>query len=393
LKKVMDGNTAVAYGAKLARVQVVPAYPITPQSAIAETLARFINEGSLKAKYLRAESEHSALSAAVGASLVGARAFTATASVGLALMNEITGVAAGSRLPIVMAIANRALCSPWSLWCDHSDTMSVRDQGWIQLYAENCQEALDFILIAYRVAEDPLVQLPCMVAEDGFFLSHMQDTVIVPEAEQADLYLPPRCAGYLRLDPAEPVAANILTGPDRFTGPKYAMAEAMDRVHRVLPEAFSEFKRIFGREYSPVMQYRCEDAETVIVALGSVNGTLRESVKEMRAAGDKVGLLRVVSYRPFPYEELRRAVGKARNVVVIDRSPSLGEMGPLHQDVRSALYGLTPSPKVSGYVLGLGGKDISQDDIANVLRHALSGDRSYAGTYGQVWPQVEVSSK
>ena len=154
----MDGNTAVAYGAKLARVQVVPAYPITPQSAIAETLARFINEGSLKAKYLRAESEHSALSAAVGASLVGARAFTATASVGLALMNEITGVAAGSRLPIVMAIANRALCSPWSLWCDHSDTMSVRDQGWIQLYAENCQEALDFILIAYRVAEDPLVQ-------------------------------------------------------------------------------------------------------------------------------------------------------------------------------------------------------------------------------------------
>ncbi|HHY35049.1 MAG TPA: pyruvate ferredoxin oxidoreductase [Firmicutes bacterium] len=393
MRKVMDGNTAVAYGARLSRVQVVPAYPITPQSSIAETLADFISQGSLKAKFLRVESEHSALSAAVGASFAGARVFTATSSVGLALMTEITGVASGCRLPIVMAVANRALCSPWSLWCDHSDTMTLRDQGWIQLYAENCQEALDFVIIAFRVAEDQLVQLPCIVAEDGFFLSHLQDTVTVPAQEDVDRYLPPRCPGYLVLDPESPVAANILTGPHLFTEDKYTVALGMERARTVLETAFSEFADVFGRKYSSVMDYGCDDAETIIVSLGSLNGTVRDLIKKLRASGQKVGLLRIVAYRPFPYERVRKLAAKAKNVIVIDRAPALGEIGPLNQDVRAALYGLYPAPQVTGFVLGLGGRDIPQSDLVKALEYSISRNGDYPATYGEAWLQVEVSAK
>lgn len=392
-KKVMDGNTAIAHGARLARVQVVPAYPITPQSSIAETLAEFISRGELRAKYLRVESEHSAMSAAVGAAFVGARAFTATSSVGLALMTEITGVASGCRLPVVMAVANRALCSPWSLWCDHSDAMVLRDQGWMQLYAENCQEALDFVIIAYRTAEDPLVQLPCLVAEDGFFLSHLHDTVLVPPQEDVDSYLPPRRPGYLTLDPKEPVAANILTGPERFTEDKYAVAWAMERARDVLETAFSEFARVFGRRYSSVLEYRCEDADTIFVALGSVNGTIREFVSRKRAEGHKLGLLRIVAYRPFPYEKVRRICARAKDVIVLDRCPAVGEIGPLKQDVSSALYGLEPAPKVTGFVLGLGGRDIPESDLVSALEYVRSGQATAPCTFGEIWLQVGVKDR
>lgn len=393
MKKVMDGNTAVAYGARLARVQVVPAYPITPQSSIAETLADFISRGELNAKYLRVESEHSALSAAVGASFAGARTFTATSSVGLALMTEITGVASGCRLPVVMAVANRALCSPWSLWCDHSDTMILRDQGWIQLYAENCQEALDFVIVAFRAAEDPVVQLPCLVAEDGFFLSHLQDTVTVPEQADVDRYLPPRRPGYLMLDSGSPVAANILTGPERFTEDKFAVAEGMERAGKVLELAFSEFEAVFGRRYSPAMEYMCDDAETIVVALGSVNGTIRDLIRKRRALGERIGLLRIVAYRPFPYEKVRRTCAKAKNVVVIDRCPALGEMGPLKLDVCASLYGLEGAPRVTGFVLGIGGRDIPQAHLLEALRLAGSGGAEVPSTHGEVWLQVGVSDR
>ncbi len=372
VRQVMDGNTAVAYGARLSRVQVVAAYPITPQSTIAEVLASFCDEGSLNARYLRVESEHSAMSATVGASYTGVRAFTATASVGLALMMEVIGVAAGSRLPIVMAVANRALCSPWSLWCDHSDTMAMRDQGWIQMYAENCQEALDFVPLAYRIAEDPLVQLPAVVAIDGFFLSHMSDTVEIPEQEKVDSFLPPRGPGLMRMDPAAPVAANVLTGPPFFTEAKYPMAEAMERVPGVAGRAMAEFGRVFGRQYAQVVAYRCEDADTALVAMGSVCGTVHHVVDKLRSQGRKVGLLRLVMFRPFPYDEVRAALVRAKNVIVLDRTPAVGTVGPLQAEVRTALYGTNPPPEVSGFVAGIGGRDIPEATVLRAMEEALA---------------------
>ncbi len=373
-RKAMDGNAAAAEGARLARVQVVAAYPITPQTPIVEKLASFIDEQKLAARYINVESEHSALCATIGASLAGTRAFTATASAGLALMHEITGVAAGCRLPIVMPIVNRALPSPWSLWCDHSDSMGERDQGWLQIYTENAQEALDFIIFSYRLAEDERVLLPVNVCLDGFFLSHTSEAVIVPSQEEVDNFLPPYEPKNLVLDPLDPMAVNVLTSPAIFTEIKHQHKVAMDNSLQVFKEVSQQFQENFGRQYGLFETYACNDAEIIIVSMGTMSGTVRHLVKKMRKEGQKVGALKLTMFRPFPGRELAEILGKAQGVAVIDRSAGLGSLGPLANEVRSSLYDTANSnqgPVVCNYVAGLGGRDVTEDTIALIIKETV----------------------
>lgn len=359
----MNGNDAAATGARLARVQVVAAYPITPQTPIVEGLAASIDKGDLNARYINVESEHSALCATVGASLAGARAFTATASAGLALMHEITGVAAGCRQPIVMPVVNRAIPSPWSLWCDHSDIMGERDQGWIQLFAETCQEALDFIILSYRLAEDQRVQLPVMVAIDGFFLSHITEPVSIPAQVLVDKYLPSRKPLNLVLDVDKPMAINTLTPPTLFTEIKYQHKQAMDNATMVMNEVFGSFAATFGRRYSAVNKYLTEDADSVFVALGTMAGTGRDAVDELRNQGHKVGMLRLTSFRPFPTVAVQDALKEVKNVIVLDRSAGLGSTPPLALELSRAV----PDKPLTSCVAGLGGRDVTVSTYAQAL--------------------------
>lgn len=361
---MLDGNGAASEGLRLARVRVISAYPITPQSPISEKLADFVAQGKLDAKYIRVESEHSAMSCAIGAQLTGVRAGTATASVGLALMHEVLGVAAGCRVPIVMPVVNRSLVSPWSLWCDHQDSMAERDGGWMQFYAESAQEVLDLIFIAYRTAEDARVQLPAMVCLDGFFISHMSDVVFLPGQAAVDAYLPPYTCKNFHLDPDDPMFINNLTPTIEYGEMRYQQAVGFKQAPAVLLEAMAEFKNEFGREYSLIESYQCDDAEAVIVTLGSMSGTAKYTVDQLRKKGKKVGILKITSYRPFPAEEIKQALDKAAIVGVMDRSPGFGaQAGPVATEVKAVL-GNKP---VQGFIAGLGGRDIS----VNVFEQAF----------------------
>jgi pyruvate ferredoxin oxidoreductase alpha subunit len=364
-----DGNGAASLGLKLAKIKVVSAYPITPQSPISEKLADYVAEGKLDAKYIRVESEHSAMSCAIGAQLTGVRAGTATSSVGLALMHEVLGVAAGCRIPIVMPVVNRSLVSPWSLWCDHQDSMAERDGGWMQLYAESAQEVLDLILIAYRTAEDTRIQLPTMVCLDGFFLSHMSDAIYVPDQNTVDSFLPPYVCHNLHLDPNDPMFINDLTPTAEFTEMRYQQAIAFDLAPKVLLEVMADFKKVFGREYSLIENYQCDDAEAVLVTLGSMSGTAKYTVDKLRKQGKKVGVLKITSFRPFPTSELQTALANVTRVGVLDRSAGLGaQVGPVATEVRAALGGKS----VQGFIAGLAGRDISPATFEKAFTQLLS---------------------
>lgn len=363
----LDGNEAIAHGVMLSKTQLVAAYPITPQTPIVETITNLIDRKLYDATYINVESEHSALSAVVGASSTGVRTFTASASHGLALMHEMLGVASGSRLPIVMAVVNRALPSPCSLWCDHSDIMSERDQGWIQLFAKNPQEALDFVMIAYKTSEDERILLPTMVAIDGFFLSHLTEPVNVPDNIEASRFIQEFVPNNLTLDPMMPYAINNLSSPDIFTEIKYEQKTAMDMSEKVLNENFEKFNEVFDREYSTVEEYKTEDAETVLVCLGSMSGTAKHVVDIMRDSGKKVGLLRIVSFRPFPKSQVAKLLDGRPNIAVIDRVSSIGSFGPLYEEVLASVNINNHKPNIYGYVAGLGGRDIWEDTIINVF--------------------------
>lgn len=359
-RQILDGNGAAALGGKLARVQVISAYPVTPQSQIAEILSEYVQKGELNARYMRIESEHSAMCSVVGASLTGVRTFTATASVGLALMHEVLMVASGCRAPIVMPVVNRSLVAPWNLWCDHSDTMAERDSGWIQLYAHSCQEALDLVLMAYRIAEDVRILLPAMVCIDGFFLSHISEPVLVPEQEKVDAFLPPFKAHNLYLDVEDPMVINNLTPPVRFSKIRYQQNEAFERVPAVFDEAAAAFARAFGRKYELIERYRCEDAEAVIIALGSMSGTAKAAVDVLREQGKKIGLVRILCFRPFPAEQLKEILGSVKAVAVVDRSVSFGTgKGPVTLEVGALLNTMPKAPALLSFVTGLGGNDVT----------------------------------
>ncbi len=368
--KVISANRAIAEAVKLAKPNVVPVFPITPQTSISEYLAKFVADGDLNAEYIRVESEHSAISAAVGASGAGVRTFTATSSQGLALMHEILFVAAGMRNPIVMANANRALSAPLSIWNDQQDSISERDTGWMQFFAENAQEALDFVIQAYKISENKEVLLPSMVCVDGFILTHTVEPVDIPSQEDVDRFLPPY-QPLTYLDPEEPMSLGTFTDPDYYMEARYDMEVAMEGSKNIIREVNKEFEEIFGRKYDLIENYKCEDAEIIIVAMGSICGTIKDVVDNLRHNGEKVGLLKVIAFRPFPKEEIYEAVKNAHRIAVLDKNISFGIGGVLVNEIKAKM-----DVDASGFILGLGGRDVSPEDIINIINQTRNSTDS-----------------
>jgi pyruvate ferredoxin oxidoreductase alpha subunit len=360
--KVMSSNQAIAEAVKLANPNVIPVYPITPQTTISEYLAKFVADGDIDAEYIRVESEHSAISACLGASGTGVRVFTATSSQGLALMHEIIFAAAGLRAPIVMADANRALSAPLSIWNDQQDSISERDSGWMQIYAENGQEALDSILMAYRVSEDKEVLLPTMVCIDGFILTHTVDPVDVPDKEDVDKFLPIYQPDHAYLDPKRPMSIGTFTDPNYYMEARHDMELALQRAKKVIAKTNQEFDNIFGRKYDFVEKYRSEDADIILVAMGSICSTIKDVVDELRENGEKVGLVRVRVFRPFPTDEIYDAIKGASKVAVLDKNVSFSIGGVLHNNIQSKM-----DVDAYGYIIGLGGRDIKPSHIREIV--------------------------
>jgi pyruvate ferredoxin oxidoreductase alpha subunit len=368
--KMLDGNGAAVEAMKLARVKVISAYPITPQSSIAEKLSELVASGELDAEYIRVESEHTAMSAATTAQLTGVRAATATSSVGLALMHEVIGLTAGCRVPIVMPVVNRSLVAPWSLWCDHSDAMAERETGWMQFYCQNVQDIIDLMIIAYKVAEHEKVLLPAMVCLDGFFLSHSMQKVKVYDQELVDQFIGEYKLKNTYLDAEDPMFICDLTPPEDFTELKYQQKVAIDNSIDVIAEVQEEFYKTFGRKNSIIEEYKTDDADVVLVTLGSMSGTAKNTVNEMRKKGIKAGVLRIVVYRPFPFELIRKALKDKKVVGVFDRSAGLGgQGGPVWLDVCAALKGLDID--IRDYVGGLGGRDVPETTIEKIFTELL----------------------
>jgi len=367
----VEVSVAIGDVVKLARADVVAAYPITPQTHIVEHLARLVANGELDAAYIPVESEHSAMSACLGAAATGARVFTATAGQGLELMHEVVYVASSMQLPIVMAVANRALSSPLSVWGDHSDVMAVRDVGWIQIFTENGQEVVDNVLCAFRIAEDRRVLLPVMVHLDGFHLSHMIEAILFPEQAEVDKFLPPNQYPF-PLDTAKPVTMGAFAPPVIYSETKKAQEVNIRASREVILECWREFGDAFGRYYSPVEGYRSEDARVLLLTMGSFSETAMTAIDKMRGDGKSVGLVRFRLWRPFPFDEIRRAVKGAEVLIVVDRALSFGGPGgPVCSEVRSALYGEAKRPKVVSFVGGLGGRDISRDGFETIINRGM----------------------
>lgn len=360
--KVISANKAIAEAVRLAKPKVVPVYPITPQTSISEYLAKFVADGDLKAEYIMVESEHSAISAAVGASGTGVRVFTATSSQGLALMHEILFAAAGLRNPIVMGNANRALSAPLSIWNDQQDSISQRDTGWMQFYAENAQEALDFILQAYKISENENVLLPSMVCVDGFILTHTVEPVDIPSQEMVDSFLPSYVPKYSYLDPKDPMSLGTFTDTNYYMEARHDMELAMEGSKKVIREVNKEFKDIFGREYGFVEEYMCDDAEIILIAMGSICGTIKNVIDNLRKEGNKVGLLKLVVFRPFPKDVIYEAIKNADKVAVLDKNISFGIGGVLFNEIKAKM-----NVDASGFIIGLGGRDVRPEDIRKIV--------------------------
>jgi len=382
--EVLSGNHAQSEAVRLARVNVVAAYPITPQTTIVEGIADFVAQGRLPAQFVRVESEHSAMQVCVSAAALGARTYTATSSQGLLLMHELLHWASGMRAPIVMGVVNRAIAPPWSAGADHADTLAQRDTGWIQLYAETNQEVLDMVLEAYRLAEDVAVRLPAMVCEDAFYLSHTVEPVDVPSAETVDAFLPPR-DGRAILVPGVPGRLGSFTGPEDYVKFRHQEAAAMDRVIPTLDRVEREFLHSFGRNLGgPVVPYLVEDATTVLVTLGTASTTARAVVDELRAQGHKAGLLKVRLLRPFPEAEVRAALARAERVGVLDRAWTFGFTGAVATEVRAALYAAPHRPPVTSFLAGIGGRDITPSLVRRIFERLEAGEEERP-----VWMDLE----
>jgi len=362
----IEVSLAVSEAVKLANVDVIAAYPITPQTHIVEHLSELVADGDLDAEFIPVESEHSAMSTCCGSSAAGARTYTATSSQGQALMLEICYIASALRLPIVMSVANRSLSGPISIWNDHSDMMMSRDTGWIQTVAENGQEAFDLTLHAFRVAEDPRVLLPVINNLDGFTLTHVIEPIEILDQKEVDRYLPPY-KPQMRLDPENPVSIGPVGMPEVYTEAKKAQDEAIKNAKSVIIEAWQEFGDLFGRYYKPVETYRTEGAETLLVTMGSLSETAMTAVDRMRAHGKDVGLVRIRLFRPFPFEEFLAAVEGAKQIAVMDRALGLnGSGGPLATEVKAALYDEPERPYIWNYVAGLAGRDVTIENFVEM---------------------------
>jgi pyruvate ferredoxin oxidoreductase alpha subunit len=372
-KKFLSGNEAFAEGIRLARPQVISAYPITPQTIVVERLSEMVEDGSLSAEYVHVESEHSALSCAIGASAAGARAFTATSSQGLLYMAECLYYASGGRFPIVMMNADRSTALPWNIYGDQRDSLSQLDSGWIQAYAENAQEALDLALMSYKIAEDKRVSTPYMANLDGFVLTHTYETVDIPDREQADKFLPAYETDN-RIDFDNPKNMAFSAGPDTNYIFKYKEHEGILAAREVIKETEKDFADIFGRKYSGLTEnYRTDDAEYIIVTLGSIAGLCRETADKLRESGVRAGVVRIRYMRPFPNEEIAEVLRNAKAYAVLEKDISFGNEGTVFTNVNSALKKAGSTVKGSNYIGGLGGRNISAADIEKIYTDLANG--------------------
>ena len=379
--RIMDGNHAAADAARLSRVQVISAYPITPQTPVTEQLSHWVENGELKAEYIPVESEHSAMAVCTSASLVGARVFTATSSHGLAYMHEMLHWAAGTRLPVVLACVNRAIGAPWNVLNDQQDSISQRDTGWIQLYCRNNQEILDTIIQAYRIAEQVFV--PVMVCYDGYILSHTEMPVDIPSQEDVDKYLPPY-KPHTVLDPANPKNYNLVTLANPRVGVdgelchgymeiRYLLQEALRNSRETILEAGAEFNEVFGRDYANVFwQDRWENSEITIVAMGSLAQEAIVAADMLREEGIKAGVLGLRVFRPFPKADVLQALRKSKLIVVFDKNISYGSEGATCSEIKSALYGNQVNAVIRNFIVGLGGRDIKARELAEATKKAIS---------------------
>jgi pyruvate/2-oxoacid:ferredoxin oxidoreductase alpha subunit len=364
---LLTGNHAAAWAARLARPKVVPVYPITPQTPVLEKIVEFQAAGEFDAEVITPESEHSVMAACIPASLAGVRVFTATASQGLLLMHELLHYASGARAPIVMANVNRTIASPWAFWPDETDSLAQRDTGWVQFYVESAQETFDTLVQAFRIAEQVL--LPVMVNLDAFYVSHALEPVRVAAQHVVDDYLPPFAPSH-RLDPAHPESWGNVVTQDMYRRHRQALAAAMAEVPAVALAADDEWRALTGRGHGLVERYRCDDAQIVVVALGSLCGTVRVAVDALRAAGMAVGLVKVRLFRPLPVAALRAALAGVPDVLVLDRNYSPGHGGVLHQELRAALYGMPGAPRIHGYLAGVGGVNVSPEKVVEWVQQA-----------------------
>jgi pyruvate ferredoxin oxidoreductase alpha subunit len=379
--RLMTGGEAVAEAMRQIDPDVVPVYPITPQTPIIQGFAKFVADGRAHAELVNVESEHSAMSAAVGAALAGARTMTATSSQGLALMAEIVYIAAAMRAPIVMALGNRALSGPINIHCDHSDSMLIRDSGVVQLFAENAQEAYDLTVIAPRLAEHPDVFLPVLVCQDGFTITHSAEPVALLEDEDVLSFVGGYSSPHSVLDTARPTTQGPFAMPDYYFELRRQQTQALEAGLPAFAELAAEYEQLSGRSYGPLEAYELDDAERAIVALGSSAGTIKDVVDGLRAEGEPVGLLKVVSFRPFPAEEVAALLEDVGSVIVLDRADSPGGAAPLHAELAAALYG--SGIELTGHVYGLGGRDLHPEDVCRIF--AGDADR-YVGLRGEPCP-------
>ena len=372
MKKVLMGNHAASWGVRLSRVKMIAAYPITPQTHIVEELSEMCGDGSLDAKFLKVESEHSAMASVISSQSTGIRSFTATSANGLALMHELLHWAAGARLPIVMVNVNRALAPGWNIWADQGDSLAQRDTGWIQLYVEDNQEVLDSIIQGYRIAEQ--VKLPVMICYDAFFLSHTYEPVDIPDQEQVDQWLPPYQPEYF-LDPENPRAFNGLVMPDSYMEMRYKLQMAHQAAKSITNEVGRSFGEFFGRRYAAVEPVQCDDAEIIIISSSSATSPARLVVKEMREKGEKIGLLKMRMFRPFPNEEVQAILRGKKKAVVIDRNCSWGKGGIFADEIRGAIANEPQMPLIYSYIMGLGGRSITPELIREIISESKTSER------------------
>jgi pyruvate ferredoxin oxidoreductase alpha subunit len=376
MMQVMEGSHAVALAVKACRPNVVAAYPITPQTHIVEDISQLIADGELDAEYVKVESEHTAMSVCVGASATGARTYTATTSQGLALMHEVLFNAAGMRLPIVMTVANRALSAPLNIWNDQQDSISERDSGWIQIYVEDNTEASDMTVQGYRIAEDNRIKVPIMICMDGYTLTHTYEPVELLDQELVDDFLP-RYEPIDFLTVYDPKSFGMFADPNYYTEFRYQNQKALENAKTVISEVSKAFGETFGRNYGGLIEaYRCDDAEHVIIAMGSVIGTVKDTIDDLRADGRRVGVIKVRALRPFPSEEIRKALEGVQSVGVIDRNISLGFEGALFCEVQACLYNNGSMPDAYGFIAGLGGRDIPKKTVKKMVERIRSGSPS-----------------
>lgn len=368
---VDTANHIAGYAARAAKVKVVAAYPITPQTTIVEKIADLVESGKMDAEYICAESEHSAMVACIGAAATGVRTFTATSSHGLALMHEALHWASGSRLPIVMAVVNRAMGAPWSIWPDFSDSLSQRDTGWIQFYCADNQEVFDTIIQAYKLCENDKVFLPAMVCLEGFILSHTYAPARIPNQEKIDSFLPAYKAGWL-LDIDHPCSHGNLVSPEWYMEFRYMIQEAMENAKQLIPQIDKEYGKRFGSEYGGLIEkYRCEDADLVLLTMGTMGSDAKLAVDKLRKEGMRVGSARIRVYRPFPVEEIRKIAEHVQMLATIDRHISFGMEGFLASEIKASIFGQKDRPLVAGFIAGLGGRDVTAGTIEKLAKKSL----------------------